>query len=167
MPAISIAAALTSLPDPQEPAVPGLCGTRRGRLRQRLALAAHTHHSAREPRAHRRPFLPQRLLLHLHARVQRAAGGPGRPGGARRRRRRAPGEHPSRVHAHQLPPLYPDVAGAAWTLRPGPEPVFCILSPALRLGAAQVKAALAESSRPGNLALGVFHRLLPPSSSSV
>ncbi|XP_017913406.1 PREDICTED: recombining binding protein suppressor of hairless-like protein isoform X1 [Capra hircus] len=82
--AISIAAALTSMPHPQEPAVPGVCGTRRSRLRQRLALAAHTHHSAREPRAHRRPFLPQRLLLHLHARVQRAAGGPGRPGGARR-----------------------------------------------------------------------------------
>ena len=48
-------------------------------------------------------------------------------------------------------------------LRPGRGRVFWVLSPALRLGAAQVKAEdrLAESSRPRNLALRVFHRLLP------
>nr|XP_031289595.1 recombining binding protein suppressor of hairless-like protein isoform X3 [Camelus dromedarius] len=69
----------------QEPAVPGVRRTRRGRLRQRLALAAHTHHHTREPRARRRPLLPQRLLLHLHPRVQRAARSPGRPRAGRGR----------------------------------------------------------------------------------
>lgn len=111
---ITLTAALTSMPHPQEPAVPSVRGTRHSRLRQRLALAAHTHHSAREPRACRRPLLPQRLLLHLHPGVQRAV----RASGclcARRRRRCAPGEHPPRVYTHQLPPLHPDVAGAAWT----------------------------------------------------
>ena len=78
MRAISITAALTSMPHPQEPAVPSVRGTRRSRLRQRLALAAHTHHGAREPRARRRPLLSQRLLLHLHPRVQRAVRAPGR-----------------------------------------------------------------------------------------
>nr|XP_031543634.1 recombining binding protein suppressor of hairless-like protein isoform X3 [Vicugna pacos] len=119
----------------KEPAVPGVRGTRRGRLRQRLALAAHTHHHTREPRARRRPLLPQRLLLHLHPRVQRAARPPGRPR-AGRGRRRAPGEHPPRVHAHQLPPLHPDVVSAAWTLRlpplrgaPGPSTRAGFLGP--------------------------------------
>ncbi|XP_027629999.1 recombining binding protein suppressor of hairless-like protein isoform X3 [Tupaia chinensis] len=57
----------------EEPAVPGVRGAGCGRFRQRLALAAHAHHGAPEPRARRRALLPQRLLLHLHARVQRAA----------------------------------------------------------------------------------------------
>lgn len=46
------------VPHPQEPAVPGVRGARRGHLRQRLALAAHTHHGGGEPGARRRPLLP-------------------------------------------------------------------------------------------------------------
>ncbi|XP_077913372.1 recombining binding protein suppressor of hairless-like protein isoform X2 [Halichoerus grypus] len=92
----------------REPAVPGVRGARHSRLRQRLALAAHTHHCAREPGARRWPLLPQRLLLHLHPGVQCAARAPGRPR-ARCRCRRAPREHPPRVHTHQLPPLHPDL----------------------------------------------------------
>ncbi|XP_046289002.1 recombining binding protein suppressor of hairless-like protein isoform X3 [Marmota monax] len=91
-----------------EPEVPGVRGARRGGLRQRLALAAHSHHGAREPGARRRAALPQRLHLHLHPGVQRQARLCRRRGTCHGRRR-APGEHPPRVHAHQLPPLHPDV----------------------------------------------------------
>uniref|UniRef100_A0A5F9C118 Recombination signal binding protein for immunoglobulin kappa J region like n=1 Tax=Oryctolagus cuniculus TaxID=9986 RepID=A0A5F9C118_RABIT len=109
---VGVPAALSPAPHRQEPAVPDVRSAGRGGLRQRLALAAHAHHRAREPGALRRALLPERLLLHLHPGIQREARFAARPR-ARRGRRRAAREHPPRVHAHQLPPLHPDLGRPA------------------------------------------------------
>ncbi|XP_019492590.1 PREDICTED: recombining binding protein suppressor of hairless-like protein [Hipposideros armiger] len=112
---------LSPVPHPQEPAVSGVRGAGRSRLQQRLALAAYTYHSGGEPGAGRQPLLPQRLLLHLHPRIQRTAGPPGPPGARHRHRRRCTSrKHPPRVHTYQLPPFHPDLGAP----RPGPRQVF-------------------------------------------